>query len=873
MTKVNGCSPWLKNHLFDDCCLLFLTLWMGVSSSRPNCSPKRSKTAQLLRTLHIPHMSSQERKQRKQEPSLFSAGARRPTSAEIVTAARRSLRTLATQRPVTPREEHRQLFGHVSAREARPPSTYSLHSRNFEVPDSRPNSGTRLSPLEHKSRLPLLVDERGPRETAVPKPPPSSNRGNSGRTAPRRLRAVSLPPRPPETHTSKDPHTEGCDDPLSVNTDPSHQWNRRSLHGVETRPPRPPHTHTQPSGTPQVSRDNPPHARGTKPEAEYGREDMTGSDVADVFWDSEVLPVLQEFEAVESGGSVSEETLGRLCQACWALHRALAQRDLLGKRLRRRSVILRALFRLIDLGSDKLNLTLATLVLGLHVSGNNLLNICKLVFRVSCSSSNDFLFMDNSVIDSLLSVLRCEDVSSSVEPVLYMVGSLKLLSGNSDLCALLLSKDVIRVLLQLSHTLTASSVSNAQRVLTGHIQVQLTAALRNLAERSESRTTFLSADVFPTLCAVLGRHPDDHDICLNVARIFSKLSSYAECCCVLAETPSCYRIFLDLLSKHRRKQDLVVRLLFTLGNLAGRSQEARRRVYQEEGSMSVLLGLFQTYKQAGLAPPNPQEPRGPGHRDQDVLVKLIRVLANLSVQPSVGLALASNELCVHLLLEVMEVKCFKENTELVINASATINNLSFYHDQGSVVRAAHTHVSQLLLRLLFSSSMDAVLEAMRVFGNLSQIKDVRHFIIKNKVHHFAMTLLDSKNPDVCFSACGVLLNLSADPENRSLLKEEGSLCRLMDCLRDFGAQDWQLAALVCQTLWNCTEQREEEHTQELVEILTFYSDQDSFPWPCGDDVREYQGACWELEFLPVAYKLKKRLQSQSNSLEEISEPS
>lgn len=86
-----------------------------------------------------------------------------------------------------------------------------------------------------------------------------------------------------------------------------------------------------------------------------------------------------------------------------------------------------------------------------------------------------------------------------------------------------------------------------------------------------------------------------------------------------------------------------------------------------------------------------------------------------------------------------------------------------------------------------------------MFGNLSQIKDVRCFIVQHKgtfisiintpylsgsplhnvvfafsVHQFVVTLLDSKNPDVCFSACGVLINLSADSENRALLRVEGT---------------------------------------------------------------------------------------------------
>lgn len=152
---------------------------------------------------YSPHMASVERKQDEKGPFYLGYGSRRQTSAEIVTEARHSLRTLRTQRPFTPRQEHRQLFaGSARTRDGRPPSSfrfweeikknleicfssviihllkysifwnqqcrfflfsmlnkiffiisYSLHARNFEAPDSRPSSGTRLSPLEHVRRF------------------------------------------------------------------------------------------------------------------------------------------------------------------------------------------------------------------------------------------------------------------------------------------------------------------------------------------------------------------------------------------------------------------------------------------------------------------------------------------------------------------------------------------------------------------------------------------------------------------------------------------------------------------------------------------------------------------------------------------------
>ncbi|XP_026146586.1 armadillo repeat-containing protein 2 isoform X1 [Carassius auratus] len=815
--------------------------------------------------------------QDKSEHVYTSTGLRRQTSAEIVSEARRSLRTLATQRPFTPQEKHRQLFGESSSRahDGRPPSAFSLHARHFEAPDSRPGSGTRLSPLERKPRLSVsLGEDGGLDEATLPKPP--AERGNtrigSGGSRAKLLRAASVNRLPPVT-----PNTKNMSLETRIRAD--RPGDREKLHCSDVTE----HTTNSSSETDlhiptkhRILQTDVSSLRGSKPEVKLGHGD-TGDDNMDesVFWNTKLLPVLQEFESFAPGDAVSDEIVGQLCNACNGLHEALAERGMLGRQFKQRSAILRTLFRLIDVGSDRLNLTLAKLILALNVSGNNLLNICKLVFKISRNASNDALFLNGCILahcvyvcphtDSLLSLLHCEDVWSKSEAVLYCVGSLKLLSGNSTLSRLLLSKGFVVILLQLSKRLmhgpssTSANITShgsegeGQRIIAGHILVQVTAALRNIADQSESRPSFLSNKAFSTLCLILENHRKDLDICINVARIFSKLSTYTECCHALAESPRCCSIFLDLLSKHSGKQDLVVRLLFTLGNLTAKSTEARERVYEEEGGIAVLLDLFQVYQET---PSPPKQFRGPER--EDVLVKLIRLLANLAIHPTVGTALAANTLCVQLLLEVLECRCVQESEELVINAVATINNLSFYQGESSVVRSQHTHISQLLLKLLLSSSMDAVLEATRVFGNLSQIKDVRHFIMQHKVEQYVVTLLDSKTPDVCFSACGVLINLSADPENRAMLRATGSTQKLIDCLRDLGPQDWHLAAVVCQTLWNCSLDGEPQHTQELLEILRLYSDGGALQWPSDDGVRQVQEACWELLFLPVAERLKER---------------
>ncbi|KAL8611476.1 hypothetical protein ACOMHN_014531 [Nucella lapillus] len=109
------------------------------------------------------------------------------TSSQIINEARSSLRSLGTKRPFTPRDEQRHLFPSSTNRapESRPPSSFSLGSRHFDGPDSRPVSGTRLTPLDHSlpqaPRTPTAADLEN---ILPPKPPPSDpNRPQSRRSA------------------------------------------------------------------------------------------------------------------------------------------------------------------------------------------------------------------------------------------------------------------------------------------------------------------------------------------------------------------------------------------------------------------------------------------------------------------------------------------------------------------------------------------------------------------------------------------------------------------------------------------------------------------------------------------------------------------
>uniref|UniRef100_A0A3B5A5X6 Armadillo repeat-containing protein 2-like n=1 Tax=Stegastes partitus TaxID=144197 RepID=A0A3B5A5X6_9TELE len=532
-------------------------------------------------------------------PFIPRRSALRKTSAEIVSEARQALRVQSTHRPFTPRDGQRRLFGRSSVgaeRDSRPPSTFSLHAQNFDAPDSRPGSGTRLAPLDHKPKFPVACDAEDPSK-AFPKPPTdpvAARRGLAGSRA-RLLRAGSLTTLPP---------VEGL------------------TNGKEGK-----------QSVPQLRRD-----------ARKESHILWVFEFRNVCFLSERLTCCPELDILfmrcwpAMPGS-PEDSLDRLCDLCDGLHGTLAAADMLGRRCKRRSGILRTLFRLIDLSSARLNLHIAELCLTLCVSGNNLLNICKLVFQISRSESNDVLFQSNLLLD----VLCSEDVSASGEALLYCVGTLKFLSGNTT---------VVRLLFHMYNLVSLLW------------PLQLTATLRNLADHPESRPLFVSFTILPELCLVLRRHFKDQDICTNISRIYSKLSSYSECRFALVQTPDCYQLFLELLSKHHQKQDLVVRLLFTLGNLTAKSDESRQKLFQCDSCMDTLLRLYSSYQRRDVsahtstqeeAPPPCRYPTPPisAQEADDVLVKLVRLLANMCIHPAVGPSLARDTTCTQLLMETL----------------------------------------------------------------------------------------------------------------------------------------------------------------------------------------------------------------------------
>ncbi|XP_053566593.1 armadillo repeat-containing protein 2 [Bombina bombina] len=847
----------------------------------------------------------------KKSDPFYKLPASKPASSKIVNEARNALSTVGTQRPFTPREDIRKLFGSSSSRtqDNRPPSSFSLDACNFEYCDSRPVSGTRLRPLSNKPKLPLLPPEdteSAPRTPHPPLHPMLAKRSSIGR---RRLleplsqgTLVSDCGNQPE-EGKKQESTEGSshisrvhlEDNIPISGSQQALNESDNTEHLQKLPEQNISLEDDSRCGPCGRRCSPPlsHSHqgssisgikaGFESEQVRGTEQETETEIN--LWVVKVFPILQELDAACNDKNVED-----LCCICAKLHKCLEDGNMLGKQCIKRASILKTLYRLIEIGSDKLNLRLSGLILALKVSGKNLLSICKVLFKISRNENNDDFFQNYNILGYLLEVLQNEDVRANSEAFLYCMAAIKFLSGNTALLNDLLKKQAVEILVALmKQIITYNAAPGTSSPNIGHLLVQLTATLRNLADLPQSRQMFLESNALSDLCLLMEHFVCDEDICTNISRILSKLSSYNDCCTTLIGCARCYPALLAVLRKHPNKQDLVVRIFYTLGNLTAKNNKAREQLYEEKGSIKTLLGFLHTYiefdinseqKKYTENTENTTERMKDSKRPseiEDVLVKLIRLLANMSIYSVIGKDLAANQSCVTLLMLILDYKSVEKCEELLINTVAAINNLSYYQDCPSIIIDRRLQISQLLLKLLLCNNMDAILETTRVFGNLSHYQDVCDFIVARKIYKFMVTLLDAKHQDVCFSACGVLVNLNEDRSKRALLKQDGGIKKLADCLRDFGPSDWQLAGLVCKALWNFSENITEaqscfghEETHIIMELLSSFLDEEiALHKRWNDDLMEYHKTYWEEEFKPVASQLLERIQTHYSSLEPL----
>lgn len=451
------------------------------------------------------------------------------------------------------------------------------------------------------------------------------------------------------------------------------------------------------------------------------------------------------------------------------------------------------------------------------------------------------------IIKQLRKLLRTPETAPPAH-VTHLLGAMRNLSNKEENQRLLVRSDAIPALTELLmkgalERLGGGAASADTRV---RLLKTITTILRNLAVVKSHSQDFVQHGAVAVLGSLLEREGGSEDVAFGVCRILGKLSFFQSCRAQLSRDPRHLRALYKVLAQHNSIA-LGTRALLALGNLTVSNDENRVTLLHDlsEGKRCILLRCFdaavshdrylsrqtkkleeeQQKKQQQRQPKDVKEgaaSESPADGADDAaareeteehaklcaevenfLTKIIRLIANISINPRLGSALCADARIEHL-VALLESKDPEQNEELVLNIISAITNLSFYEAEGAVLVANSDRILGRLMPLLFSTNPEMLHESLRVLGNFSRSREFRALMGSTRVDEALTVLLDHKNPDVIFATAGVLLNVSTDPEARQVLYNNGceGLGRAVECLYRFGERVPAIAGITCKILIN-----------------------------------------------------------------------
>ncbi|PZC83600.1 hypothetical protein B5X24_HaOG207583 [Helicoverpa armigera] len=268
------------------------------------------------------------------------------------------------------------------------------------------------------------------------------------------------------------------------------------------------------------------------------------------------------------------------------------------------------------------------------------------------------------------------------------------------------------------------------------------------------------------------------------------VSGSSECCAWLCGAANNAHALVRALAACAPRAPLAVRLAYTLGNMAAADERARNHIYNEDGAIDVFLTILESYAQR-----NPYDPPdveadpdlhligtdlgGSDGSNEDVLIKTVRVVANLCLAERVGRALADlyAERIVNALLACLQVAektiqnadrtlvehstTVERGEELATAALATLNNLTFYREPPDPPDPLHVPIDNICKATCrwLRGTGPASCEAVRALGNVSRATRTAQLIVLEGALDRLEPFLQHEESSVRCAAAGVLVNV------------------------------------------------------------------------------------------------------------------
>jgi hypothetical protein len=404
-------------------------------------------------------------------------------------------------------------------------------------------------------------------------------------------------------------------------------------------------------------------------------------------WEKQVVPLMAKLEDPQL---TDIDEIHGVCDMLWSV---LKDNGMVGKTAglagtKRRNLLLRNLFKLLSQKDTLMLIKLSKVILAMKVTGSNLLNTCKLIFYLSKEDNNDKYFISEYITEFLINVLNDADILQHQEVMVYGLGAIKLLACNPVLRERLINEGCVEML---ANCLQKCTQLQETKETIANILIQLIIALRNLSDSAVAYEQFINCSIPQHLYNVLQQYPHNVELVFNISRLLSKLTLAEDCRKAISQSYELMSFLPQLLPIHLNYEDTVVRICFVMSNVLYDNVELSLSLCQSHSLLSSIIEILNGYCQRL----NEYKSNEGETKIFDVLLKLISLLANISVHPSVADITTNNEELISHLLYILESVSLSQSERLIVSTLATLNNLSYYSQDIFIMHKERTINSKL----------------------------------------------------------------------------------------------------------------------------------------------------------------------------------
>lgn len=276
------------------------------------------------------------------------------------------------------------------------------------------------------------------------------------------------------------------------------------------------------------------------------------------------------------------------------------------------------------------------------------------LFQISQDINNDTKF-DHELIKSLIQISRnsVETINGvnakdflliDVESLIFIFGTLKNLSNNTEIKLLLSQQGIIRIcsrIIPISLEMYENSSNESKEESKGksstinykkripELLIQIVTLLCNLSSSQSNHQMFWNENIIPQLINLFSIFITEYRLLFQISRVLCKLSLQEKARIYFNNNSNYCRVILRGLEFFREEYEFIDRICYILGNITTSNVNNRIVIGKKYFGSKTCLDLLIFYGKL-------YETNSNDNKLTDLLIKLIRLIANLSVSPEVS---------------------------------------------------------------------------------------------------------------------------------------------------------------------------------------------------------------------------------------------